>query len=331
MCLSRREFTWRGRRMVAVWVACLIAGAFGAPAIAMAQDDKETAKKEIQAVLDQSTKSLTSKDYEAYGKNLTSDYRRTDYFGDTMDREKSLADLKSQVDAAQGIESTSTIEALNVKGDEATVLVRTKGKATTKLEDKDTPLTWDQRDVQIWTRTADGWRLKESMGLTQSMMVNDKPYTPKLTDEEAAARTAIQSVYNALVRAVVEGDSESFGKLIPADFTVYPIQTGAAQNREQFLASMKDQLSHKGGVADFKLENAVVKGDTAIVLGTLRFEQPQGNGNDTQKTTAVMWERDVWKKTDKGWVPVEFHPLFREQTVGGKVQPAIFATPGRKS
>jgi ketosteroid isomerase-like protein len=327
-----RASVQRGRAANAWGAAILLACAVGLPSAARLQDKNDATKKEIQTVLDQCWKCVAAKDLEGYSKNLAEDYRRIDYFGETTDREKTVAYLKTLTEPVESIDSTATVEALNVKDNEATVLVRVKGKATAKDADgKVIPVRWDQRETQVWTKTADGWRLRDSMGLTESVFLDDKPYTPETTDEAAAARTAIQSVYNALARAIVEGDAEGFAKLIPSSFVIHPTQGGTAQSRDEFLTNMKRQFERKGGTAKFKLERAMLSGDKATVLGSLMLEHTEMIEGTPTKTTTTIWQRDIWRKTDKGWEPVEFRPLLQERTVGGKIGAAIFASPGPRA
>ena len=66
------------------------------------------------------------------------------------------------------------------------------------------------------------------------------------------------------------------------------------------------------------------------MLGTLKSvctKPADANG----KVISTWYHRDVWKKTDEGWKPAEFHPLFREWSIGGKDQSAIYVTPATRS
>ena len=87
----------------------------------------------------------------------------------------------------------------------------------------------------------------------------------------------------------------------------------------------------KGGTAKIKLERAMVSGDKATVLATLTAEHTETVEGAPAKTTTTIWQRDVWRKTDKGWEPVEFRPLLQERTVGSKIGTAIFASPGPRA
>jgi ketosteroid isomerase-like protein len=317
------------RHRVAGWAVFALALSLAAPPAARAQGESDTAKKEIQAALDQCWKCVEAKDIEGYGKVLATDYRRIDYFGDATDREKSIVFIRTMVEPADDLHTTATVENIRMKGDDATVLVRLKGRANTKNRDgKVVPVSWDQREAQVWRKTPDGWRLRDSMGLTESVLVDGKPYYPETSDQAAAARTAIQSVYNGLVRAAVEGNTEAVRKVIPAGFVDYPEPGASARTRDEFLSKLRDELGDKNGPADFKLERAMLSGDKAIVLGTVRVENTATVNGQPVKTTTTTWHRDVWQKSADGtWQPVEFRPVLREKSVGGKIGSAIFAPP----
>lgn len=322
----------RGWKTGAWWAALLLAGALAQPAAARLQGDDDAVKKEIQAALDRGTAAVVAKDFDTYGKELAAEYRSTDILGETVERDKAVEQLKALVEPAENVKATMTVESLKVKGDEATALVRIKGSADMKDGDgKAHTVKFDQREVQIWAKMGDAWRLRDSMQLTSDAQVDDKPFAQELKGDESAARDGIQTSYDALAKAALAGDADAFAKPFPEEFVAIPLDGGVTQKRDEFLASMKEQIKTPPSKVEIKVDRTTVNVDKAVVITTLKVEGERDNGDGKKKMTATMVERDTWKKTDSGWVPVEFRPLFREITLDGKAQPVSYAYPPKRA
>lgn len=303
---------------------------------ARAQNDKDAkndeVKKEIQAALDRSAKALESKDVDAYGKELAADYRSTDLFGDTSERDKALSDMKGMLEHAENVKASFTVESVKAEGDQATTLVRGKGSADAKgPDDKQHAIKWDGREVQAWAKTGDGWRQQASMMLSESITMDDKPFAPETKEEEAPIRQSIQTSYDAMAKAGLAGDADALAKQFPETFVFITPEDGSSQKRDDFLAEVKKQLANKPSVVTFKVERAMVKGDQAIVISTMKVEQEADTGDGKKKVVSTWTQRDTWKKTDSGWQPVEFRPLYREWTQDGKEQPPSYAPIPKKA
>ena len=94
---------------------------------------------------------------------------------------------------------------------------------------------------------------------------------------------------------------------------------------------MKKDLATPPAKMTAKIERAMINGDRAVVITSVEMEADRQVEGAKKRTTATWIERDVWKKTDSGWTPVEFRPLYREMTQEGKALPVSYATPPKRA
>lgn len=318
-----------GKRSTTWPVVCLLFTLVSLSAASWAQTTEADARKAIQAQLDQSAKALADKDVDAYSKNWTSDYKVTGIFGETLDRERAASGLRDALANVSNVKATMTIDRLKVNGDTATVLIRRKGTAdVTSPDGKALPFSRDEREVQTWTKTPDGWKQKAATVLTQKDTIDAKPWTPESKADDAPIREAIQARYDAIARTLVAGDKDALAREFPVEFVFIDPTTGNAQKRDDFLADMQKSLAAPPARFKPTLERALIDGDKAIVITTVEMDANVKGSGGNQHIVQAMTQRDIWKKTGSGWTLVETRPLLSEWSRDGKQQPTRFAGGG---
>jgi len=147
---------------------------------APARADDPAVHKELQDIYNQVADGLKKKDPDAAKTYIADDFVERDGFGKRHTRaEVAEAMRKALEDTLSVNDIKMDVQRVVVRGDFAVALVN-RHVATTIKDPKGNgrPFTSDVVALDVWQKTADGWRLRRSHGVSVQQTLDGKPMKP---------------------------------------------------------------------------------------------------------------------------------------------------------
>jgi ketosteroid isomerase-like protein len=145
--------------------------------------DKETVRRELQAIYERGDRAWREKDLRAIMAPVAADFTGKQLDGKTVDRAQSEATNKAILELVKSFRETSaTVGEVVIRGDEAIITVN--GKATGVLLD---PQGKEKSFTQLgvwrdtWRKTAGGWKIRREEDVRIEQTIDGKkadPYDP---------------------------------------------------------------------------------------------------------------------------------------------------------
>jgi ketosteroid isomerase-like protein len=167
---------WKGFPMRHAFLApVLVALASTVPANQAGADAAGAAREAIQAQYRKINAAIEKQDADAIVRFLAPDFRLTGG-GDSVNRAEYKAIVRQGFQTTHDLKASTTIESFKLSGNRA-VAVTTQiqnGKARLPNDPKDHAVTVVMKIRDTWTKTAKGWLLQRSEGLSTRSTVDGK-------------------------------------------------------------------------------------------------------------------------------------------------------------
>ena len=119
---------------------------------------------------------LIKKDIKSMFSLLTPDAKFIEVGGQKTTREQMHQMMEQMLSTMSLSKATSTIDKLNVSGDTAIAEVTLRSSGAMKGQDKKTHLVgYVSKSRDTWTKTSEGWKLKQIVAVSENMTMDGKP------------------------------------------------------------------------------------------------------------------------------------------------------------
>jgi hypothetical protein len=288
-----------------------------------ARADDAAIRKEMQTQYEAMAQAAQSGDGSALTKALPADFKYTDILGKDLSREEwaqairqSLADIKS-------LQVAATVQSVAVKGEEATSITKIKVTGDTPGEDgRPVPLEMTVTDRAVWSKGADGWKMKSARQVMIDGRQDKKPLTFPVTPEAEAVRSAIQPLYDALSTLYGKKDFDTLEKAIPENYDAKDAN-GTPLTRKELIERVRQGAKNlTDPIMLITVQQVAAEGGKAKAVRVLRviadIHFPDGRTGRMRYTSVA---RDTWVKEKDAWANRGSEELYFEAMLDGKPVP----------
>ena len=155
----------------------LFSGAVLTAALPIAADTASDARKSIETALAKMRVALNKKDAAGYTQFYAEDFVLVRRNGQKLTKPQAVSMVSQLMQQVKSVKIASKIEKFVFSKDKATVNVAENGTMLlpNPRSGKDVKLTITTLEESIWTRTANGWKIKQIKSLASKTLVDGKP------------------------------------------------------------------------------------------------------------------------------------------------------------
>ncbi len=301
-------------------VLALIAGLLSWGGRTLAQD---TLKQELETRYKQLTAEIHKGQVGDSGKVAAPDLKFVTFLGKSGSKQEWSDDVKLALTPFKTPEIAVTLVDVITKGEEATAFFSTKMTGEGTLADGRMGTVYlDRTERTLWTKTAEGWKLKSVKHVMQESRLNKRliPFKASAADEET--RQSIQQLYNLMSDVYSKKDWDALNKIIPDDFPAQD-STGNPISKKEVVERIKAGASlFTEPVVFINIQSMGRDGETLKVvrLATI-IADVKLPGGLMGKLKYENVTRDTYIKKEKGWGGSLSEELHAVATLDGKPLP----------
>lgn len=144
--------------------------------VSQVRADDATVRKALGAQYTKFNQGLIKKDLKSTFSLLTPDAKFIEVGGQTRTHEQMHQMMEQMLSTMTISKATNTIDKLKVTGETAIAEVTLKSSGAMKGEDKKThTVGYISKSRDTWTKTAEGWKLKQIVAVSENMTMDGKP------------------------------------------------------------------------------------------------------------------------------------------------------------